>query len=41
LLVVYDSPAPARLHKDGAAIDADVFVLPRRPTSAAAPALEE
>jgi hypothetical protein len=28
VLVVYDSPAPSRLHSDGAAIDADIFVLP-------------
>jgi hypothetical protein len=28
LLVVYDSPAPSRLHDDGTAIDAEVFVLP-------------
>ena len=27
LLVVYDSPAPRRLHEDGTGIDADVFVL--------------
>jgi hypothetical protein len=27
LLVVYDSPAPSRLHAGGTAIDADVFVL--------------
>ena len=31
LLVVYDSPAAARLHEGGSAIDADVFVLPSRP----------
>ncbi len=27
LLVVYDSPSPARLHQNGTAIDADIFVL--------------
>jgi Protein of unknown function (DUF3616) len=32
VLVVYDSPAPSRLHSDGNAIDADVFVLPSRRT---------
>jgi hypothetical protein len=33
LLVVYDSPAASRLHEDGAAIDADVFVFPSRARS--------
>jgi len=28
LMVIYDSPDPARLHGDGTAIDADVFALP-------------
>lgn len=28
LILVYDSPAPSRLHAEGTAIDADLFVLP-------------